>query len=206
MLAPLKRLKVGVSYNEPLLAHGIVAILAREPDLEVDFDDGDPQDQQADVLIADYKRALELMQQAQRRRGSPPPRVVLLSTGQREQDVRRAIEIGVPGFLALGAAAQDLALAVRAVGSGARFYDSSVAERMAESLSREPLTGREAEVLHLLARGMCNKSIARDLSIATGTVKAHVKAILAKLDATSRTHAATLALQRGLVDVPELQG
>ena len=62
------------------------------------------------------------------------------------------------------------------------------------------LVTRESEVLTLLVQGQCNKSIARDLSIALGTVKSHVKAILGKLDASSRTHAASIAVQRGLVD------
>jgi DNA-binding NarL/FixJ family response regulator len=74
---------------------------------------------------------------------------------------------------------------------------------MADSLTREALTAREAEVLDLLACGQCNKSIARQLDIAVGTVKAHVKAIMAKLDASSRTQAVSVAAQRGLVSLAQ---
>jgi DNA-binding CsgD family transcriptional regulator len=75
----------------------------------------------------------------------------------------------------------------------------AVTERIAESLTRVTLTTRQTEVLELLQSGMCNKTIARDLGIAPGTVKAHVKGILEKLESTTRTQAVAVATHRGLI-------
>jgi DNA-binding NarL/FixJ family response regulator len=80
----------------------------------------------------------------------------------------------------------------------------SIAQCMASSLTRGALTESEAEILELLASGAYNKSIARQLDIAAGTAKAHVKSIMRKLEATSRTQAVTVAAQRGLVAMPAL--
>ena len=66
-------------------------------------------------------------------------------------------------------------------------------------LGNTTLTGRETDVLQLLAQGCCNKSIARKLGIGVGTVKTHVKGVMSKLDATARTHAVVVATQRGLI-------
>jgi len=71
--------------------------------------------------------------------------------------------------------------------------------------ARDQLTAREDQVLQLLARGLCNKTIARQLGIAVGTVKTHVKGIMAKLDASSRTEAARIAAEKGIVGIPEFR-
>ena len=81
-----------------------------------------------------------------------------------------------------------------------------MAQKMADSLTRDALTARESDVLHLLALGHCNKSIARDLAITVGTVKGHLRAIFSKLQASSRTEAVGIAARRGLVDAPNRHG
>jgi DNA-binding NarL/FixJ family response regulator len=88
---------------------------------------------------------------------------------------------------------------VTALSQGQRYLAHSVSRRIADSLTRERLTTRETQVLNLLTTGSCNKAIAKELGIAVGTVKVHVKGILEKLDATTRTHAVIVAAQRGLV-------
>ena len=90
------------------------------------------------------------------------------------------------------------------LGRGLRYLGLEVSQRMADSLTRETLTARESEVLRLLAAGLCNKSIASRLLIGVGTVKAHVRGIMGKLGASSRTQVVTIAAQRGLVDEPPL--
>lgn len=77
-----------------------------------------------------------------------------------------------------------------------------MAQRIAADFAREPLTTREEDVLQLLARGLCNKSIAGRLGIAVGTVKAHVKSIFGKLEASSRTEAASIATELGIIAIP----
>jgi DNA-binding NarL/FixJ family response regulator len=119
--------------------------------------------------------------------------------------VRGALEQGVHGYLPLDRGIDEFVHGVRTVARGSRYLAPSTAQCMADSLTREALTAREAEVLDLLACGECNKSIARQLDIAVGTVKAHVKAIMGKLDASSRTQAVSVAAQRGLVSMSERQ-
>src|SRR5262249_6709332 len=119
------------------------------------------------------------------------------------------IEAGVYGYLLAGGPLGELIDAVTAVAGGMRYMSMSVAQRMADSLTRTSLTSREAEVLRLVATGQPNKAIARELSIELGTVKSHVSAIMAKLGASSRTQAARIAAARGLVEdavdkLPEL--
>jgi DNA-binding NarL/FixJ family response regulator len=110
-----------------------------------------------------------------------------------------AMEHGVHGYLLLSSPVDELVAGVRTLLAGSRYICIPVARRMADSLMRERLTARESDVLQLLARGLCNKSIANRLGIAIGTVKYHVKAIMGKLEASSRTHAASIAAERGLV-------
>jgi DNA-binding NarL/FixJ family response regulator len=119
----------------------------------------------------------------------------------REQEVRRALEAGVQGYVLLGCSTIEMVEAVRVVGRGSKYLCLQVAQRMADSLTRENLTERELDVLALLSAGCSNKVIARDLDIAVGTVKAHVKGIMGKLAASSRTQAVTVAAERGLVSV-----
>jgi two-component system NarL family response regulator len=123
----------------------------------------------------------------------------VLTSNDREADIRRAIEAGVQGYLLLGGTLDELVAGVTAVAKGMRYLCRSVAERMADSLTRTPLTSRETEVLQLVARGESNKEIARRLRIELGTVKSHMSAIMTKLNASSRTHAAGIAATRGLV-------
>jgi DNA-binding NarL/FixJ family response regulator len=156
-----------------------------------------------DVVVADYQDGVRLATSPGTRAPAlKAARVLVMTTHDREHEVRLALESGVHGYLLLGCPIQELIAGVRALGSGSRYLCLAVAQRMAESLTREPLTPREADVLRLLVRGQCNKSIAKQLEIAVGTVKAHVKAIMAKLDASSRTQAASIAAQRGLIDEP----
>lgn len=195
-------LTILITHCEPLVAQGLVSVLARHPDFEVHHK-VPPLGATVDVLVTDYRQGMlqaEANQRSPQRGPLGTARVLVIGMSWREQEVRRAMEVGIKGFLVLGCDLAELSSAVRALGTGTRYFDMSVVERMAESLTREPLTVRESEVLSLLVQGQCNKSIARDLSIALGTVKSHVKAILAKLDASSRTHAASIAVQRGLVD------
>lgn len=190
---------VFVNHAEPLVAQGLAAVLAGHADLKVHLDPP-PADVQIDVLVTDLRQGVA---QATQRTSAMGPlrqaRVLVLGMSCREHELRRAMEVGIQGFLVLGCALEEIATAVRALGMGTRYYDMSLLGRVAESMTREALTGRESEVLARLVQGKCNKSIARDMSIALGTVKSHVKAILEKLDASSRTHAASIAMQRGLI-------
>lgn len=192
-------LRVRVLHSEPLIAAGVHHSLAQEVGVVVDA--GATQRwEDADVVVADLPTGLRLAAEIRSRPAARAmPRLLILAAHDREAEVRRALESGVHGYLLANCATHELVEGIRTVGTGARYLSVAVAQRVADSMCRDRLTAREFAVLQLVAKGQCNKSIAKTLEISIGTVKAHVKAILSKLDATSRTHAASVAVDRGLV-------
>jgi DNA-binding NarL/FixJ family response regulator len=201
---PLRGVNVLVKHGEPLLALGMAVALRQQPDLDVRMDPVETSNSRhadVDVILTDYRDGLHL---AAEQRGSMAaalrhPKILVVTSNEREQEVRMAMEHGVHGYLLLSSPVDELVAGVRTLLAGSRYICIPVARRMADSLVRERLTARESDVLQLLVRGLCNKSIANRLGIAIGTVKYHVKAIMGKLEASSRTHAASIAAERGLV-------
>lgn len=116
-----------------------------------------------------------------------------------EWDVRAAMNAGVDGYVLQGCPLEELIHGVRMLAQGSRYLCPAVVHLIADSLTREALTSRETDVLGLLAQGASNKLIAHQLGIAVGTVKAHMRSIMDKLDATTRAHVVTVACRRGLV-------
>ena len=200
---PLRGVNVLVKHGEPLLALGMAAALRQQRDLEVRIDhieaSGFPHDD-ADVILTDYLDGLRLAagQRCAKSVARRRPKILVVTSNEREQEVRTAMEHGVHGYLLLSSPVDELVAGVRTLLAGSRYICIPVARRMADSMVRERLTARESDVLQLLVGGLCNKSIANQLGIAIGTVKHHVKAIMSKLDASSRTHAVSIAAERGL--------
>lgn len=196
------RLNVLVRHAEPVLAAGLTSMLRQHRDFEVFAESHAPEDGIAaiDIVVTDYVNGMALASEARQHRGSSSmaPKVLVVTANDREHEVRLALESGVHGYVLLRSAVDELACGVRMLGNGLRFLSMEVSQRMADSLTREALTARETEVLQLLACGLCNKSIARQLLIGVGTVKAHVRGIMGKLEASSRTQAVSIAAQRGL--------
>jgi two-component system NarL family response regulator len=128
----------------------------------------------------------------------PSSRIIVLTTYDGDEDIYRALKAGAKSYLLKDVFREELLAAIRAVHSGRRHIPANVAGRLAERMGGEDLTEREIEVLRLVASGKSNREIGDALLIAEGTVKAHVNNILNKLGANDRTHAAMLALQRGL--------
>ncbi len=193
---------VAVLHSEPIVAAGIAAALRTSLQFEVSIGDAAPEGGDAAVLVCDYERGIELAGRLPDGwpRTAPLAKVVVLTQRPRELDVQTALERGVLGYLVAGCGVDELIGAVRAAADGRRFLCHLVAQQIANSMLNETLTARELDVLQHLARGSCNKAIANELAIAVGTVKAHVRGIMAKLNAGSRTEAASIALQRGLLE------
>ena len=201
--SPPTRISVTLAHRDALVRAGLLASLADERDFEVsvlapDAAAGPPS---ADVVIADYETAMALL--AADLFGLPrhvrAPRVMVVSHRERESEIRTALDSGVYGYLLQGCGIDEVIFGVRALHRGQHHLDRAAAQRVAESLNRQSLTSREDDVLRLIAVGHVNKTIATELGITVGTVKAHVKAILAKFGARTRTEAAAMAQQRGLV-------
>ena len=190
---------VHIMHADPVMTVGLHAILAELPELRVSTSLRQPEGQRvARVLVADYDTGIALA-----RRPMPEalrnPAVLIVTQLDKEWEVRIAMDAGVHGYVLQSCNPDEVQKAVAALAQGQRYLTESVTRSVADSLSRETLTGRETDVLQLLAQGCCNKSIARKLGIGVGTVKTHVKGVMSKLDATARTHAVVVATQRGLI-------
>jgi len=138
----------------------------------------------------------------------PDVEVVALTSFVEEARVTAALEAGAAGFILKDADADDVAAAIRAAHRGEVHLDPAVAAMLARRVREgaagtaggaEPLTGRESEVLGLVARGLSNMEIAAQLAISERTARTHVSNILAKLRLASRTQAALYAVEHGLV-------
>jgi two-component system, NarL family, response regulator len=209
------RLRVMVADDHPVVRAGMVALLAREPDMCVVFEAGNGdeavagwQTQGPDVGLIDLNMPVldGFDAVAAIRRASRTARLVVMTTLGGDEDVYRALQAGASGYLLKDCGRAELAACIRAVARGQKYLQATAATRLADRITTVGLTGRETNVLQGLAEGLSNKGIARQLGVAEGTVKTHVKALMGKLDVASRTHAVRLALQRGLVRLPGVQG
>ncbi|WP_280155881.1 response regulator transcription factor [Piscinibacter sp. XHJ-5] len=191
-------------HPDPLLRAGIVASLRQHGGFEV-FDGGPDRvnrdGARIDVVIADYHEAMRLAGAAsQGTAGSlAAARILVLTSDDCEADIRRALEAGIHGYLLLGGPLSEFIEAVTALARDLRYLGRPVAQRIADSLLRTSLTSREIDVLQLVVIGESNKAIARRLCVEVGTVKTHMNGILGKLNATSRTQAAAIAITKGIV-------
>jgi DNA-binding NarL/FixJ family response regulator len=131
----------------------------------------------------------------------PNARIIVLTTYTGDVQVLRALKAGARGYILKGHVRRELLDTIRAVHAGQKRIPPEVAAELAEHAADEGLTSREIDVLRLIAGGNANKEIAGQLSIGEETVKGHVTNILAKLGANDRTHAVTIGLKRGIIEL-----
>ena len=131
----------------------------------------------------------------------PDARIIVLTTYAGDFQVSRALKAGARGYLLKGMLRQELLETIRAVHAGRKRLSPEVAAEIAEHAIDDVLSPREIDVLRLIAEGNANKEVAEKLSLAEETVKGHVKNILAKLGVNDRTHAVTIGLKRGIIDL-----
>jgi DNA-binding NarL/FixJ family response regulator len=207
-----KPIVVSVVYKDPLVRAGVATTLSAEPNFDVHVA-SEPSASNAwsallceviavDVVVADYERALaldDLLKSNSLMRAVRAPKIMIVSERGGEWEIRHALERGIQGYLLLGCRLDEMAGGVMALHRGHRYLGQEPARRIAESFSYEALTSREGDVLRLVAAGYANKAVAKRLDIALGTVKVHVKSILGKLGARTRTEAAAVAQRRGLL-------
>jgi two-component system NarL family response regulator len=133
------------------------------------------------------------------RQNDPSARFIVLTTFDGDEDIYRALEAGARAYLLKGMTVEELTAAIKAVHAGKTRIAPNIAEKLAERMSGQTLTAREQDVLERIAAGRSNKEIASDLEISEATVKTHINSLLGKLGVGDRTHAATVALQRGII-------
>ena len=131
----------------------------------------------------------------------PEARIIVLTTYKGDIQVLRALKAGARAYLLKGLLRKELLETIRAVHAGKKRIPPEVAAELADHAADDTLTSREIDVLRLIAGGNANKLIADQLSITEETVKGHVKNILSKLGASDRTHAVTIALKRGIINL-----
>lgn len=194
--------------DHPLVRKGIASILANEADMELvgEANNGREavelfKERKPDVVLMDLRMPELDGTSATRmiRQEAPDARIIALTSYDGDQDIYRALEAGVRGYILKEMVHTEVVRAIRTVHSGKRLMPQEVAERLSEYFPQVALTPREVEVLGLVAKGMANKEIATRLGTASGTVKMHIQNILAKLGASDRTHAVTIAMERGIL-------
>jgi DNA-binding NarL/FixJ family response regulator len=131
----------------------------------------------------------------------PQARIIMLSTSDADCEIQRALRAGAAAYVLKSMPRNELLAVVRSVHAGKRHIPPEVAARLAEHLGDDDLTSRELDVLRLIRDGYRNKQIADQLSIAETTVNFHIKNIVGKLGANDRTHAVTIALRRGMLQI-----
>jgi len=212
-MARSDEIRVFILHGDPIVRAGLLATFATQLDIKVvglleDFNQSDLVSAYAphmpDIVIADHDVAMNLASTQRHPYAPGNPRIIVVAAVDREWQIRTAIEKGVRGYMLLGCPIDSLTTGVRAVHRGQRYMSEAVAQRLAESLSGDPLTVREEDVLRLVVAGFGNKAIGRHLNIAVGTVKSHLKAIFDKLDVYSRTQAIRAAERRGLLRSSEV--
>ena len=197
-----ERIRVLIAHGDPLISAGLAATLSRLRDFETVG--GGARQPAADVVIADYESGLRLIAS-----GALGRRVMILTHSDSEAKICHALEQGARGYLLLGCSLQDLVDGLRSVYTGGIALGPLVASRIADRMKQQALTPREGDILRYMMLGMSNKAIATKLTLAVGTVKTHVKSVLEKLNASSRTEAVSIAQRRGIlrdeVEPPVLQ-
>ena len=190
----MMKTRVLVAHEDQLLSAGISAALMASMEFDVVVPGSGRRGVEAvrdvDVVIADFARALHETEWS--------GKVLVLARDDSGADVRVALRRGMRGFLLQRCSVEELIAAIRAVGNGQCAFAPSVAASVVESLRYEELSRREVEALRFIMVGFCDKDIAREMGISMGTVKSHVKSILAKLGAARRTEAVAIAQRRGI--------
>jgi DNA-binding NarL/FixJ family response regulator len=131
----------------------------------------------------------------------PEARIIVLTTHPGDVQISRALQAGARGYLLKSMLRKELLETIRAVHAGQKRLSSEAAAGIAEHATDSSLTPREIDVLRLVAAGKANKEIGARLAMTEGTVKGHLKNILGKLEASDRTHAVTIALKRGIIEL-----
>jgi DNA-binding NarL/FixJ family response regulator len=198
-VTPRTRVSVMILCADPVIAAGLAAVLHDGPGFQI-VSPPQPGDlvcgpSPADVVLADYETALRLAQSAPQW----ATKLVVFTNYDSEARICRALETGAKGYLLYGVGLAELFEGIRSVHDGGVALSPLAAARITNRIKGEALTAREKAVLEQLMLGLSNKAIARKLNLCVGTVKTHVKSILEKLDAGSRTAAVVTAQRRGLL-------
>lgn len=204
------KIRILVVDDHPLLRDGIDALIGGQSDMELIGEAPTGREgiemfrlYAPDVTLMDLqmpdKNGIEAIIAI--RKSAPDARIIVLTTYSGDVQVLRALEAGARAYLLKSLLHRELLDTIRAVHAGKKTMSPSLATELAEHSSKDSLTPKEVDVLRLIAAGNPNKEIAVQLATTEETVKSRVKNILAKLHANDRTHAATIGLKRGIIEM-----
>ena len=204
------KIRVLIADDHVTVLEGLAAIIGRQPDMMVVAEAADGQEavdlwteHHPDVTLLDLRMptldGVGVIENIRKQDASA--RVIVLTTYDSDTEILRAIKAGTKAYLLKDARREELLDCIRRVNRGETCIPASLAEKLAAGLSSESLTGRELNVLELLAQGKSNKEIGVNLYISETTVKSHLRSIFRKLNVLSRTEAITVASRRGLIQL-----
>jgi len=196
--------------DHPLLREGIAALVNAEPDMKLIAEACTGEE--AIDKFRSYRPEITLMDLqmpgmngvdaiARIRNEFSEARIIVLTTYTGDAQVLRALKAGARGYVLKGHVHRELLDIIRAVHSGQKRIPPEIAAELADHAMDDELSSRQIEILRLIAAGKANKNIADQLNIGEATVKSHVTGILSKLGANDRTHAVTIGLKRGIIDL-----
>jgi DNA-binding NarL/FixJ family response regulator len=204
------RIRILTVDDHPLLREGVASMINAEPDMQIvaEADRGAEAIKQfrscrPDVTLMDLQMpGMNGVDAIKAIRGEfEDARIIVLTTYTGDVQVLQALKAGAAGYLLKSALRTELLNAIRAVHIGQRHVSASIATEIAQHVGEVALSERELEVLRKVAAGNSNKQVAAQLGISEDTAKAHMKNILSKLNANDRTHAVTIAVKRGIIDI-----
>jgi len=201
-------IKLLIVDDHPVVCSGLSSMLSGQADIEVGASASSGQRaldlvqrEQFDVVLLDVRMpgmdGIAVL--AKLKEFKNPPRVIMLTSFEKEEDIYRAIRAGAQGYLLKDTSETEMIVAILEVAAGRRYIPRDIAARLADRMLRQDLTARELEVLELLAQGSTNKQIACALSISDNTVRCHVNNIMDKLQVSDRTEAVANALKKGVL-------
>jgi DNA-binding NarL/FixJ family response regulator len=194
--------------DHPVVCAGLTSMLSAQPGIEVvgSAASGEEalvivQRDAPDVLLLDLRMpgmdGIGVLQ-ALKKLGKSP-RVVVLTSFEKEEDIYRAIRAGAHGYLLKDSTKSEMIAAISVVNAGKRYIPRHIAARLADRMMRSDLTPRELQILELLAQGSTNKQIGSALDISDNTVRHHVNNIMEKLQVSDRTEAVATAMRSGVL-------
>lgn len=207
-MADSTNIRILIVDDHPVVRAGLTSMLRTQRDMEVLGNASSGVEALSlldeivpDVILIDLRMpgmsGLETMRAIRLRKN--PPRMIVLTSFETDEDIYQAVGAGAQGYVLKSASQDQLLEAIRQVRAGKQYFPAHIAAQLTDRMARSELTPREHQVLQLVAKGLTNKEIGRVFGISDNTARNHVNSIIGKLEVSDRTEAATIAMRRGLL-------